>query len=1229
MIKQLNLPVIKHSLPISAIDATTTESRGLVQITIQSKRGEFRKELTCLTIPIISKAIPAEIFPRDSIAIPANIKLADPDFHLPHAIDLLIGSGATLSLFSIGQINLTHEGYDLYLQKTRLGWVVAGSTPPTDTLRNTCYLSNLESQLIKFWEIEEVPIEKSKSGEELECEAHFINTTTRDSNGRYTVKLPFRQTNKQIGDSRDIALKRLLAVERRFESNTALKFEYSKVLQEYIDLKHMSLIENPDDNGYYLPHHAVIKDSSDTTRIRVVFDASAKSNNGVSLNDVLMIGPTIQPKLFSHLLRFRTYKYIIIADIEKMYRQIQLHEEDRRYQRILWRINGKIETFQLNTLTFGVSSSPFLAIRVIQQLANDECQTYPKAAKIISNHLYVDDLLSGADTIAETREIRDELIALLKRGGFTIRKWASNDERVINDLEPNALHTHFILHADQSLKALGLAWSARGDKIYYSAYPIQSIERWTKRNILSEIAKIFDPIGLLGPIILHVKGLMQDIWRCGLQWDESVPQSIHTEWSEFVRQMGTMNQISFDRKVLIDGYQDVQLHGFCDASNRGYGACLYVRSRGNVGEILVRLLCAKSRVAPVKTITIPRLELCGTLLLAQLYHETSSTLKNIPNRTVWWCDSTVALHWIKTQPHFLKTFVANRVTEIQRLTNSNDWRHVPSEDNPADALSRGQLPHAFLRNSMWVNGPSWLSKDENDWPNKLIPIIETPELKQNTCLITTINDFDILNRCSSYSKLIGIIAYCLRFRLDNKRVGQINADEIKEAEIRILRIGQATQFADVIKDLKNKNTTKQGKIANLIPFIDDDGLIRVGGRLQKSDLAFSQKHPILLPSRHPLTDNIIREIHQKHFHAGIQTTLCLIRQRFWLLDGRNQVRKIVRTCTRCFRFNAIPIEYKMGNLPQARIRETTPFTHTGVDFCGPFYIKEKKYRNRNRVKVYVCVFVCMSVKAIHLEVVSDLTSDGFIAALRRFIARRGIPEHIYSDNGTNFVGANNQLKELYALFQSDEHKNTVNKFANGRRIRWHFIPPVAPHYGGLWEASVKIFKHHAKRVLGDSLFTFEELNTFVIEVEGILNSRPIASISSDPNDLLVLTPAHCLIGRPITTLPEGELLSVPANRLSTWKHISKVRQDFWTRWSLEYLNELQTRTKWIKNGPELKVGAVVLIKDKNQPCTQWNMGRISELHSGEDGVARAATVKTASGEIKRATNYLCLLPIEQ
>ncbi|XP_018403789.1 PREDICTED: uncharacterized protein LOC108780532 [Cyphomyrmex costatus] len=1162
--KRLGIPISACTLPIGAINSMSTTSKGVIRIIVRSLHSEFSKELTCLLIPTISDLVPSEIFPRETLKIPSNIILADPEFHVPRPVDILIGSGPTLSLFSIGQINLSRDGFDLYLQKTRFGWIVAGGGASQSRLKTTtCALINLEQQIANFWTIEEIANNMPRSVEEIDCETHFTDNVIRCNDGRYMVRLPFRKGDERLGESRTAALKRLYSLERKLASDSYLKTAYSQVIQEYLDMKHMSLIDEPFDDGFYMPHHAVIKNSSNTTKVRVVFDASAKASNGLSLNNMLMVGPTIQDPLFAHLLRFRIYKYVLSADIEKMYRQVLVHQDDRIYQRILWRQDGQIKTFQLNTLTFGVSSSPYLAIRTIQRLADDEHDEFPNAAEVLKNHLYVDDLLTGAETVEEARSLRNEIIILLSRGGFNIRQWASNEKRIIEDLSPDAMNANLVLDKTNALKTLGISWSARADMLHYAVRSIDRSGKITKRIVMSEIARIFDPLGILGPVILYAKKLMQDLWRCKVDWDESIPASIHCAWVEFAAQLNLINQLSIHRQILIPNYIDVQIHGFCDASNTGYGACLYLRS--NDGDNThCHLLCAKSRVAPLKTVTTPRLELCGALLLSKLYNEARSMIKLNFSKVFMWSDSTIVLHWLKTSPHLLKPYVSHRVAQIQEITQPLFWRHVSTKDNPADALSRGQLPKDFLNNLSWFSGPSWLMKSESEWPNNCIDLNELPELRKNVCLTTNVPDYSIFQRYSSYSRLLRIMASCLRFRPKNIYRGPLCIKELDETEIRIIKIIQTHSFSCEAKELTHGRSVNKTNIAALNPFLDENGLIRVGGRLKESKLAYAQKHPILIPSRHFLTDLIIRETHEKHFHTGIQTTLYMIRQKFWLLDGRNQVRKIVR-----------------------------------------------------------------SLKAVHLEVVSDLTTDGFLAALRRFVSRRGVPTHIHSDNGTNFVGANNRLKELYSLFNSEEHKNKINQFSLEHRVTWHFIPPIAPHFGGLWESTVKIFKHHFKRVVGDLLFTFEEFNTFVVEIEGILNSRPISSLSSDPNDLLALTPAHFLIGKPLNNLPELDLSSVPANRLSAWQHIRKVRQDFWARWSLEYLNELQVRHKWIKDGENITTGMVVLVKNKGLPCLQWALGKVLEIHPGEDGIPRIVTIKTRTGVMKRSVKCLSPLPIEQ
>ncbi|XP_043487123.1 uncharacterized protein LOC122514394 [Polistes fuscatus] len=491
--------------------------------------------------------------------------------------------------------------------------------------------------------------------------------------------------------------------------------------------------------------------------------------------------------------------------------------------------------------------------------------------------------------------------------------------------------------------------------------------------------------------------------------------------------------------------------------------------------------------------------------------------------------------------------------------------------------------------------------------------------------MTRIEPGSIFQRFSSYTRLLKTIARCRRWIKTNLYRGEISTAEIIDTELQILRLVQDEQFRDEKKKLIDTGEIKTTRLAALNPIIDETGLIRVGGRLRNANLPFQEKCPILLPSRNHVTDLLIRKFHEQNFHAGIQTTLYAVRQRFWTLDGKNQVRKIIRNCVRCIRFRASGIQYKMGDLPKARVQENIAFSHIGVDFFGPLYAKEKKYRNQGRVKIYGCIFVCMCIKAVHIELVSDLSTDAFLAAFRRFTGRRAIPAHVYSDNGTNFVGANNQLKDLYALINSDEYKTKIHNFATDQRISWHFNPPLSPHFGGLWEAAVKSFKHHFKRVVGETLFTYEELNTFAVEIEAILNSRPLCPISSDPNDTTALTPAHFLVGKPLNKLPEENYENVPSNRLSSWKHITKVRQDFWRRWHIEYLRELQKRQKWTNSQYKHEEGMIVILIDKNQPCMRWQLGRITDVHPGEDEVVQVVTVKTIHGTIKRNATTVCPL----
>ncbi|XP_076233347.1 uncharacterized protein LOC143178507 [Calliopsis andreniformis] len=1224
--RELRLPSTRAFVGIQGLNHSNTIANKLVTATIKSRVTNYQRTLTFLVIPQISGFTPDTQIDRSKLQIPPNIKLADPHFQQPSTIDMLIGAGPALSCLSVGQLHLSNRNdHDLILQKTQFGWIIGGNIPDTTSnITRKTFVTSLDFNLQRFWEVEEGPHVQHYSSEERECEEHFLKNVRREKSGRYTVALPFNEKRDQLGESRSRALNRFFSLERKLNRNPELKTQYTAVMDEYLALGHMTQVETFDAPGFYLPHHAVVKPSSTTTKLRVVFDGSAKTSSGLSLNDALMIGPTIQDDLFSLLLRFRMYAFVLTGDIEKMYRQFLVRPEDRTYQRILWRDDcGNLKTFELNVVTFGLSSAPYLAIRCLHQLANDEQEEFPEAAAIVKRDLYVDDLLTGAETLKEARHIQAQISELLTRGGLNIRQWASNEPNLLTGINKNQIHPK-IFGDTAVMKTLGLSWDARNDTIRYTVeLPISN--KVSKRTILSTIAKIFDPLGILGPVTIVAKLLMQRLWQLKVDWDESLPANIHTEWTTYAAQLQMLNNVEFSRHVSLRECQRVELHGFCDSSERAYGACIYVRTINKSGLIKTRLLCAKSRVAPLKSITLARLELCGAVLLASLYTTVRRAIIHKIHEVNFWTDSTIVLNWINKQPCMLKTFVANRVADIQGKTDITFWRHIKSEDNPADLISRGVTPVQFLRNSLWLHGPEWLSTDQTKWPESKYSISnELPELKKLTCLVTSIVLSDeIFVRYSCIKKLTRIVAYCLRFRPNRRIAGPLTVEEIRDANLRIVKLVQHNTFQQDIQDLKTGKLHPKSKLRSLHPFLDEQGILRVGGRLQNSNLPFAQKHPILLPKGNHVTDLIIRESHVRNHHAGVTATLYNVRQQYWPIDGKNTTRKIIRQCVRCFRVNPPAVEYIMGNLPAARVTESRPFYNCGVDYCGPFYIKERRYRNRARVKIYVAIFTCFATKAVHLEVVSDLTTEAFIAALKRFISRRGLCRNIYSDNGTNFTGADNELTELYKTLSDDEK---LRRFLIDKEVSWHFTPALSPHFGGLWEAAVKSFKYHVKRVVSDELFTFEQFNTFAIETEAILNSRPLTPLSTDPNDPSALTPGHFLIGSSLTCPAETDFRTTPTNRLSHWQHIQKVKQDFWSRWHKEYVHQLNIRQKWTKGSHNIKEGTVVVLKEDNLPPLCWHLGRIQQVHPGTDGITRAVTVRTANGVYKRNVKQLAPLP---
>lgn len=1173
-----------------------------------------------------------------------SLPLADPGFDIPGSIDLLLAADVfTDSLLNQqikGNVNQPTAFNSIF------GWLLLGKTRlASSTLVHTS--SNIDNELNSlvqhFWELDSIPKASLLTPDETLCEQKFISSYSRDSSGRYVVRMPFKDDSEPIfAGSREVALRRFHAIERRLSRDSDLKAQYVDFMSDYIETGHMTLVPVKEISmgKYYIPHHCVLRPDSATTRLRVVFDASAKDANSRSLNDSQLTGPKLQPNIIDILLRFREHNVVFMADARQMYRQILIWHDHRDYQRIFWRASAhdNLQEYRLNTVTYGVSSSPFLACRTLKQLAEDEGDSYPVAKRIILSDVYIDDVATGCDSLETAELAKNQLIALFKLGGFHLRKWVSNNAQLLSDLPSQDCLTGSVsLDSSESstLKVLGLQWNPSLDAFFFEIKP--SERPCTKRSILSELARVFDPLGFLSPITIQIKSYIQKLWILGIGWDQTPPDEIIHTWTTYMDQLPQLSQLRIPRKITCSEAQSCELHGFCDSSETAYGAVIYLRVTDKDGAAHVFLVCSKARVAPLKRTSLPRLELCAAVLLSNLYtHVRDTCLARIQLDAVYlWSDSTVVLSWLRSHSSRWTTFVANRVSQIQDLTPTECWHHVSSGDNPADVCSRGQFPSELLHNSLWWAGPCWLSQKHESWPSSSGSILHeddvTIKAEERKVVILVVDEAatkdpsiieTLLNRFSSLSKLVNVLAYIYRF-INNSRIpNQLNRKEFlnnverHHALMHIVKHVQGRSFSEEISNLKSKKALSK-PFRKLNPFLDDQGVLRVGGRISRSGLEYEHRHPAFLPSDHPLTLSIINFIHHSHLHPGINTTHFLLLQQFWIIAAKRTIRRCLSKCVRCFRTNPQPLQPFMSDLPSYRVNQVKPFSVVGVDLGGPFRIKLGSHRGAKMDKAYLCLFICLATKAVHLEVVSTLSTDGFIAALRRFVGRRGRCNTIHADCGTNFVGAKNQLSSL------------MQQASNEQKIEFKFNPPGAPHFGGVWEIQIKAAKSHLYRVVGDQVLTFEELTTLFVQIESILNSRPLYPISSDPNDLSCLTPGHFLTLEPLTAVPDEDLSHLNPNRLHRWQMIQAFQQNFWSRWKTEYLNSLTQRAKWTKHSKPLSIGSMVLVKDDNRSPLHWHLARVIELQVGVDGVARSALVKNANNQIiNRPLVKLCPLPTE-
>ena len=1165
---------------------------------------------------------------------------------------------------------IINSGSDHYAIRTAVGWVVSCSKRGSSTTSCKNFLAKTESGYIHPMctlcsdVIDTLHNVNEMSREQLKFMEHVEKSIYHRKDKHYEIALPLRSPDLNLPANLALAEQRARYLKQKFLKNPPFFEEYKQFMEDTISKGYAEKIDDKQGQEgriWYIPHHGIYHKNK-PGKIRVVFDCSARYK-GVCLNDHLLPGPDITNSLIGVLLRFRREPIAIQGDVQSMFHQVQIPTSDRDLLRFLWWENGSLdndlESYRMCVYLFGTVSSPSCANFALRQTALDhEREFSPGAIDTVKNCFYVDDCLTSAPNANSAAALLREIFQLLDKGGFRITKWTSNSREVIKTVPPSDRSNelkNLDLTKDSLPKerSLGLCWDAETDtlcfKVRIKVYPSQC----TRRVILSVVNSVYDPLGFGAPAVQPMKALLQDLCRKKLDWDQEIPPENKRVWMEWLRQLPLLASFQLPRCYKPSTFGNVikaQLYHFSDASERSFGYVSYLRLVNDNNQSHCALLIGKTKLTPLKPLTTPRLELCAATISVKFDNVLRKEL-HLPHElqpSIFWTDSTTVLCYINNETKVFHTFVSNRIQQIRNSSNPSQWRYVSSEQNPADDPSRGLSIDEFLRRDRWKLGPDFLWKAEDKWPDQPTLLQENlPEQKfdiqRHSCLTVLCESphflDDLISRYSSWQRLLRVCAWILRFKnlvspteseytatvtkpkvhVSQKRITCLSLEEISKAEMLIFSYLQHKYYKEEIDDLsKGKPVRTSSSLIKLSPFIKN-GLMHVGGRLKlAASLPFLQKHQIILPRSNHVTNLIIRDIHTKLGHAGRQHVLAEIRKKFWLIRANATIRKILNSCVACRKRSNISCTQQMADLPPRRLTPNKPpFSSVGVDFFGPFLTR----KGRSNSKRYGVIFTCLTTRAIHLEVAYNLDTSSFIQALRRFVARRGQVTEIVSDNGTNFIGGERELREAIQAWNNEQ----INDFLLQKGISWSFNPPGASHHGGTWERLIRSIRKHLKSVCNEQILTDESLSTLMCEIESILNSRPLTTVSNDPYDLEPLTPNHLLLLKPNGSLPPGVFDKRDSYSRKQWRQVQYLSNVFWSRWIKEYLPTLQRRQKWTRPARNLTVNDVVLVHDKGLPRNTWLLGRIVEVYPDPSGFVRTVKLQTKQSYITRPITKLTLL----
>ena len=1062
---------------------------------------------------------------------------------------------------------------------------------------------------------------------------------------------------------------------------------YNDVIADYLEKGIIEEVHDPlADNEsrsdlFYLPHRILVDKQRLTTKHRIVYDASSRCKNGKSLNDCVLCGPKLQQDILAILIRFRSAFFTIISDISKMFLNCNIKPVDRDFLRFLYQNpelkNPVIRIFRFTTLVFGVVDSPFQSLTCLQKLVkmNREkpvrTEFEEKACQVIERDFYIDDCTHSCKTEEEAVHVRKALTDILAEGSFHIRKWISNSPKVLatipeEDKAPATI-VSTLFGEKQTISdtttQLGYRYDPLKDLFLFDDYlHLLSKNNNDMRSVACLLASLYDPLGIISPYVLQARFILKEMFLLQKTWDDTIPDELVTEWKKWCKQLKFLKDFQIARYVPTN--DDTTYLISSDASEAGYGCAAHARTYNKISKKYeVNLLVAKSRVSPVTNLSIPRLELKAALLAAMMAKFIHDELGVSNDRIEIFSDSEIVLFWLGKKPETLIPFVHNRIVKIKQCNYK--FAYINTLHNPADIASRGATVQELTKNKLWLHGPDFWQLDKKEWPlptkdfNKLNiveglkastvfsylmitrPKLSSPAKNQPKNAPINFERVPIVQFYSNYEQMLRKVAFLYyvmdKFRHHKKQGNSqtIMFDEVLNPNFRsyldraktyLIQNAQLSAYKKEIQCLnKQQDIPFNSPLKKLNPFLDA-GILKVGGRNDEStELSEAQKHQIILPKDHSFTAALARFMHcTANMHLSIDALHFQLRQEYWIMQSRQLLNKIIKSCMQCSLAHSARATQIMGQNPMPRVSISQPWMHVGVDLTGAIAIRKNPSKLmavkdipkhprlvKKRIPtqpVYVVLFTCLATRAVHYELVHSNHEEEFLNSFLRFTSVYGIGTDYYSDNAQYFKAVQKSLQDEKHRVNAQLAKHMQTTF------NWHFQTPRAGHCGSLWERMIKMMKVSLLKAVKKAFLTYTELMTVLRLNQAALNDRPLLKLSDDANTDEILTPSKLMFGRKIVPWVDSfnrPKMFVSADLEIRWRARERASKFLWKNFLERYLCELQTRNKWFQAKPNIKIGDVVLVEKAKIKRHNWPVMRVVDVNVGRDGRVRSVKLYKA------------------